>query len=158
MEEEEEIEEESGFMPEPRESDYPVYRMTWADTRLLIGKLGLTAMMEGDDPDRHFFYTDEETWRKIIPYLTYPGEYYAWEERRDCDDYSKKASADSSFYYGLNCLQVWGNTPLGFHAFNMVLVLPDKWKLFEPNASFECAGELLDLKNEYGWEPVKWKP
>jgi len=155
--EEEVTEEEGNFLPEPKKFDYPVSSLNWTAIRKELQALGLGEMTD-DMPDKDFFFTDEEGWERIFPELTYPAEYFADFERRDCDDYSKKASADSSFYYGLNCLQVWGNTPYGFHAFSMVRLSSGDWKLFEPNASFECAGELLGLKNKYGWEPIKWKP
>ena len=109
-------------------------------------------------PDKHFFYTDDASWELIQKSLTYPADYFVSVERKDCDDYSKKASADGSFYYGLNVLQAWGDSPEGFHAFNLVMVNLNSWRVFEPNAGFACAGKLMELANKDGWLVRKWKP
>jgi len=144
--------------PESLPSDYPVYKMTWKDIQSELTALGLELMEKsGNLPDTDFFYTDELSWSSLIHYLTYSADMYADFERRDCDDYSKKASADSSFLFGLNTIQVWGNTPYGYHAFDGVKT-ENGWKIFEPNAGFPTAGELLNFENEYGWEPKKYKP
>lgn len=135
---------------------YPLFRKTWQDVKGNLDDLGLICM-ESSLPDYEFFYTDILSWQVIFKNLIYPAQYFAEIERKDCDDYSKKASADSSFYYGLNCLQVWGDTPEGYHAFNMIMIAPGIWRVFEPNAGFECAGELLLLDNKYGWKPKQWK-
>jgi len=88
------------------------------------------------------------------------GEFIAGDVAiKNCDDYSKWANADSSKRFRLNgCVQLWGNSPYGFHAFSGVITGPDTIRIFEPNASFPCAGELLMIPNVYGWEPTKWKP
>jgi hypothetical protein len=112
--------------------------------------------MDDNLPDVNFYYTDSADWKKIIPYLTYSAEYYAESERKDCDDYSKKASADASFYLGLNVIQAWGTMPDGYHAFNLVKT-DTGYMVFEPNAGWECAGELLELDNKYEWKADKWK-
>ena len=149
------VEEKPSFLTE----DYPVLETTWAEVIVSLSKTGLTAMIATSDiPDYSFFYTDAGHWKKIIKHLTYPAIFYQQEERKDCDDYSKKASADSSFYFGLNCLQAWGDSALGYHAYNLLMVAPDAWKVFEPNGSFDVSGKLLDLDNRQGWIPRKWKP
>lgn len=145
------------FMPEEEKSDFPVYTLPWAEVQTSLLSIGLMPM-EAEMPDVSFFSTHEEYWRQLLKHLTYPSRYFPDRERKDCDDYSKKASADSSFYFGLDCLQVRGNTPIGYHAFNMVMVSPGKWKVFEPDAGKECAGQLLDLDNKFGWRAEKWKP
>ncbi|MAH46913.1 hypothetical protein CMI37_13870 [Candidatus Pacearchaeota archaeon] len=145
------------FVPPEKDSDYPVYELPWATVLGLLEDMGLTRITN-ELPDRAFYYTDEDTWNELLPNLVYPPEYYAEQERRDCDDYSKKASADSSFFYGLNCLQVWGDSEAGYHAFNMVMVLRNEWRLFEPNSSFPVAGKLMLPTNEHGWRARKWMP
>lgn len=150
------------FMPADIPSDFPFYSLTWPEVVESLDALGLKRM-DTDLPDKKYFSTDESTWLKLLPGLTYPGKYFAERERKDCDDYAKKASADSSFYYGLNCLQVWGHTPIGLHAFNLVLVgarhaVPSQWRVFEPDATKQCSGKLLELNNTFGWKPEKWKP
>lgn len=136
--------------------DYPIFRMAWQDARKSLDDLGLV-WMDTKLPDANFFYTNESSWQKIFKNLIYPATRFTEVERKDCDDYSKKASADSSFYYGLNCLQSWGDSPAGYHAFNMIMVAPYIWRIFEPNSGFECAGELLKLDNKYGWKAKDWK-
>ncbi len=136
-------------------SEYPVYKKSWQEIRQSLEDLGLL-WMENALPDTEFFYTDEFYWQEMFKNLIYPADHFAELERKDCDDYSKKASADSSFYYGLNCLQVWGDTPGGYHAFNMIKG-DDEWRIFEPNSGWECAGELLLIDNKYGWIPRQWK-
>jgi hypothetical protein len=137
--------------------DIPVFVKSWEEVWTELANLGLVAMVAFRDmPDSYMYHTNLSNWETIFRYLTYSAEYYV-SGRCDCDDYSKKASADSSFYLGLNVIQDWGNTPLGYHAFNMVRTV-EGWKIFEPNAGFVCAGELMDIKNNYKWEPVKWKP
>jgi len=148
------------FMPPVRASLSPVYTLPWSEVFAMLTELRLVPMVAaGDLPDAQFYFTTLANWRHLVKYLTYPAEFYAQQERLDCDDYSKKASADSSFYYGLNCLQVWGDTPDGmYHAFNMVLAYPREWRIFEPNAIYPHAGALLKLRNKYGWIARKWKP
>tara|TARA_Y100000310_G_scaffold276879_1_gene294330 strand:+ start:3638 stop:4174 length:537 start_codon:yes stop_codon:yes gene_type:complete len=155
-----EIVEQESFMPNPEVSDFPVYGESWGDTRKSLEDLGMFPMTE-DMPDKMFYYTDLSVWEQILISLTFSGDIFAEEERRDCDDYSKLASAVSGFVYGLNCVQAWGESPYGYHAYNMVKI-PDgegsAWRVFEPNAGFEVAGELFEFKNTYGWNAQKWKP
>ncbi len=145
-----------GCTPTIYPNDYNIYSMNYSTVRDELTALGIICM-DNNLPDINFYYTDISRWQEIIKYLTYSAEYYSQSERKDCDDYSKKASADSSFNFGLNTIQAWGHTPNEYHAFNLVKTL-DGYMIFEPNAGFECAGELMELNNKYGWSPDKWKP
>ena len=139
-------------------ADYPVFVLPWSDVMKRLTELGLTPMTL-DMPDVHMFYTDRPHWAQIMRHLIYSAEPYSKIERRDCDDYSKKASADSSFYFGLGCIQVWGDSPYGYHAYNLVFAGTKTVLIFEPNAGFEeVAGELMALDDKRGWHPRKWKP
>jgi len=140
-------------------ADYPVYQIRWEDLKTVMDSYNLELMLKDQfKPDSYIYFTGRLDWDKLLPYLTYSAELYAEVERRDCDDYSKKASADAAWLFGLGCIQVWGDTPYGRHAFNLVITSPTTVKIFEPNAGFECAGELMDLENEYGWKADSWKP
>ncbi|MBU0778210.1 hypothetical protein KKH23_05965 [Patescibacteria group bacterium] len=138
--------------------EYVVHEMSWEDLVKLLGDNGLELMLKPKfKPDYNVYFTDEAGWSKIIPYLTYSAEVYVEWERRDCDDYSKKASADAGFNYGLFCAQAWGNCRYGVHAFNLVVTSPTTFKLFEPNAIFdEVAGRLIE-QGEESWQAKNWK-
>jgi len=144
--------------------EYKVYSIPYSDLANYLQGNGLINMVKSEyHPDNRVYFTSKEGWISLIPYLTFSAEVYADSERRDCDDYSKKASAEGAFKFGLEVIQVWGDTPLGPHAFNLVIYLDETdnfgCSLFEPNAGFECAGELLVFNNNsYGWIAKSWKP
>jgi len=159
-EKEEDVIGQADFMPTEMADSYPVFTASWSDIKKELTALGLKPMEHDEDvPDDFFYYTDEESWAKILPSLTYSPKYFPQVQRKDCDDYSKKASADSSFYFGFNCIQDWGYTPPGYHAFNLVKfgLGQKQWKIFEPNEGYECSGQLLPLNNTFGWVSRKWK-
>ena len=136
----------------------PVLQMPWSQAAAVLAGLGIEPMVQPQDmPDVDVYYTTEKQWKMLIPSLAYPADKYI-ASQTDCDDYSKKASADSSWHFGLNCIQAWGDTPYGYHAFNLVFISGIEVRIFEPNAGFECAGELMRLDNDYGWTPRRWKP
>ena len=108
--------------------------------------------------DYDFHYIKEEDWLIALPYLTYPANFYVAELDIDCDDYSRWGSSDCSKLFKVNAnLQCWGDTPYGYHAFSLALTGANSFKIFEPNAGFPCAGQLMNKDNEYGWLPKSWK-
>lgn len=137
------------------------YLVTWQEVVEYLESYGLTCMLkEGYRPDTGMTITDRKGWDKIVPNITYSGEYYV-AEVADCDDYSQKASADSGFYYRRKALQCWGDTPDGYHAFCLCLIADADHHiighvLFEPNAGFKCAGKTF-LPLENGYLPQSWK-
>jgi len=140
----------------------------YSEMRAKLEAVGLECMIKdkpGMKPDYWVACTERETWQKLVPYLTFPAEYYIGESP-DCDDYAKRASVEASFKFHLgSCLQAWGWRPDPSdpdkqvrHAFNLVY-LPDDEKLyalFEPNAGFIEAGQLFDY-GDFGYRPLQWK-
>jgi len=144
---------------EPKKpTDYKVFSMHWEDLVSLLTENGLEIMLKANfEPDYDIYYSDEEGWASIVPFLTYSAEYFAESERKDCDDYSKKAAADAGFDFGLYGVQAWGDSPYGRHAFDLAITSPTTFKLWEPNAGFvEVAGGLFE-QGEYGWRARSWK-
>jgi len=136
--------------------DYPRYEATWPDVVSELKSLGIELMLkDGFMPDFVVSYTDKESWDKIIPYLTFPADMYV-DGDADCDDYSKLASAKSAMSFKRNgCFQVWGDSPNGYHAFNIVKT-EKSYMLFEPNAGFKHTGELF-RNGQYGYLARSWK-
>lgn len=133
--------------PEPpieKPSGYPEFQIYWTQLKKDLAELGIECRLKDKfAPDAKVFYTDEESWAKIVPHLVYPAEYYV-SQAADCDEYAKKASVDASFEFQLNgCLQAWGRHDVA-HAFGLVITGPKTFKLFEPNAGFPWAGQLFD--------------
>jgi len=135
---------------------YPVYKLPWAELIRFLLVLDLQPMVNPEYvADSYVTYTDKDSWAKIIPFLVYPADLYV-EEVADCDDYSKWAAADSSKLFNLNgCLQCWGHMPLGYHAWNLVLI-EGGYKLFDANAGFPHAGQLFNPMDN-GYKPEAWK-
>lgn len=107
-------------------------------------------------PDYKVSYTDEAGWAKIVPYLVLPADLYVAGDA-DCDDYTKASSAKAALKFKRNgCLQCWGDTPLGPHAFGLVMTGEKTYKLFECNAGFEFAGRLFN-QGENNYLPKSWK-
>ena len=135
----------------------PILWIKFQELKVNLAELGLECRMRDDyQPDTWVAYTNEESWAKIIPFLTYSASYYV-AEGADCDDYARWAAVDASRIFKLNgCLEGWGLMPQGGHAWGLVMTSPKGYKLFEPNAGFEYAGELFANKdNEYNtksWE------
>jgi len=109
-------------------------------------------------PDYKKRYVDEATLMKMLPYLTYPADYYVAELEIVCDDYARWAAADARrIFHVSGVFEVWGQTSLGYHAFNLAVVAPDAYVLWEPNACFPFAGELFVRGGGYNYQPDKWK-
>ena len=121
-----------------------------------LGGMGLRVMLTSD-PDIKVFYPDEESLTRMLPFLTFSGEYYIANLDIDCDDYAMWAAAFSRLIFQRNGIyQAWGWMDLGYHAFNVAKVGENKYLLFEPNAAFPYAGEPFEIGvNNY--IPDKWK-
>ena len=136
--------------------DVPKEEATLLEVRQELKALGLVCMDESI-PDTRVFSTDETTLTKIIPFLTYPADYYVAELDIDCDDYSMWAAADARKIFKVNGVyQVWGHMLLGYHAWSIGRVSVGKYLLWEPNAGFDYAGELFKFGG-FGYNPEKWK-
>lgn len=136
--------------------DVPRQEMTWADLVSMLASHGLTLMLT-DQPDYKIRFTDEETLARMVPFLTYPADYYVAELEINCDDYARWAAADARRIFHIQGVyEVWGNTPYGYHAWSLGIIAFDEIRLFEPNAGFPMAGELF-IPGDYGYTPEKWK-
>lgn len=138
--------------------EVPRYETSWGEVKVELQNLGLRCMIKDEDiPDFKMFHTDETTLTKMIPFLTYPADYYVAFLEIDCDDYADWASADASRIFKISGVRkVWGWMPLGYHAWSISRIAPMRYKLFEPNAGFDCAGELFNF-GYFGYNPNKWK-
>ena len=132
------------------------YETTWLKVKAELEALGLKCMAS-DAPDTKVFYVSETSLAKMIPFLTYPADYYVAELDIDCDDYSKWAASDASRIFKVNGIwEVWGMTPLGYHALSLAKLTGNKYKLWESNAGFEYAGTVFSF-GDYEYTPNKWK-
>lgn len=133
--------------------DFNRYQILYGDAITFLKSQGLEYYSVA--PDYWVGYTDEEGWRKIVPHLVQPaGDYVA--EVHDCDDYAEYASALCSKKFKLNgCFKIRGDTPLGPHAWNLVLTGKNSYKLFDSNAGFPFAGELFD-NGTHGYIGKTW--
>lgn len=136
---------------------YPLFDVSWNDLVAELEALGLPCMLKpGHMPDSLVRHTDEESWARIMPFLVYPADYYV-EGVADCDDYARWAAADSSKLFKLNgCLECWGDSQWGYHAFSLIRVAPNEYRISEPNAGAPWAGELLK-PGEQGYNPRFWR-
>ena len=140
-----------------------------------LKELGLELMLKAKfQQDRYIYHVGLAGWEKLVPYLVISGKSYLFPpespiqriltpEAPDCDDYSKRASATAAFEFGVSCLGCQGATPYkseknptGRHAFNLVRVGDGDYRIFEPNAAFEEAGELFRF-GEHGYIPDAWR-
>lgn len=136
---------------------FPILSMPYMDVKRQMDALGIEWINKDKFvPDMLFLYTDVASWQRLTPFLVQPASLYV-EEGDDCDDYAKWASAQCSRLFKLNgCLEIWGDMPDGYHGFNAVIIGPGKFKLLEPNAGWEYAGELFDAQ-EHGYIPEAWR-
>jgi len=142
---------------EPKPQVKQIIAVPWDTVVAELKGLGLVLInKDGFQPDYYIQYVDEEDWQKLVPFLTFSGEYYVLgiEPLPDCDDYAKKASVEAAFKFHVSCLETWGDTPYGRHAFSLVKVGEKAYRIFEPNAGFEEAGELFKF-GEY--RPDCWR-
>ncbi len=138
-------------------SDLASYDIGWHDLKAELEALGVQCMLKAEHvPDSFVWHTDEENWARIMPFLVYPADLYV-EGVADCDDYARWAAADSSKLFKLNgCLECWGDSPWGYHAYSLVRVAPGEYRISEPNAGAPWAGELLRF-GSHGYRPLFWR-
>lgn len=136
---------------------YPVFEIGWFGLITELRDLGVELMLKLDHvPDNTVKHTDEESWAKIMPFLVYPADYYV-EQVADCDDYARWATADSSRLFKLNgCLECWGDSQWGYHAYSLIRVAPGEYRISEPNAGAPWAGDLLKF-GQHGYNPKFWR-
>ena len=136
--------------------DLPDYEIAFTDVNAELASLGIEYMRKPHFVNDYTYnYTDEDGWNKIVPYLTFPADWYI-NDRAKCNTYAMLAVCKALFVYGLNVFETWGMTPMGYHAFCMVRLSDGRFKLFESNAGFEYAGELFNI-GEHGYVPNGWE-
>ena len=135
---------------------FPIHTMRYSELILELKARGIDWMCKAlYVPDYEVRYTNLASWKLIAPYLVSPADKYV-EEGCDCDEYAKMASAKCAFDFGLNgCLECYGQTPDGSHAFNLLVSLEDFF-LVEINAGFSIAGEVFPLGG-HGYTAKAWK-
>jgi hypothetical protein len=155
---------EAFIMPEELESSYPVYAVPWKQICEELADLGLTEMEEySDRPDNVFYHTDEEALRKMLPFITFERKPFPQTERKDCDEYTAKSSADLRFRFGIMGLRIhgWykssGMKEEELHAFCGSRTQYGKWLFWEPNRGLPASGLLFGMKNGLGYRPIRWK-
>lgn len=138
--------------------EVPRQEMTWQGMVEMLSSHGLTLMLSSSSvPDYKVRFANEETLAKMVPFLTYPADYYIAELEINCDDYARWAAADARRIFRIQGVyEAWGWTPLGYHAWSLGIIDFDKYRLFEPNAGFPFAGELFE-SGENSYMPEKWK-
>jgi hypothetical protein len=152
------IEKPEEFMPAETISEYPVQGISWRQMCDELIEMGLESMESySDRPDVTCYYTDEESLKAMLPYLTYDKKLFPEKERKDCDDYTIKSCADLRFYFGIMGLQIHGWYGKEYHAFCAARVPGGKWVFWEPNKSFNSSVKLFGMKNEFGYKPERWK-
>ena len=136
---------------------YPTFDISWFDLVAELEELGVKLMLKPEYvPDSAVRHTDEVSWALIAPHLVYPADYYV-EGVVDCDDYARWASTDSSKLFKMNgCLECWGDSKWGYHAYGLVRVAPKEYRVFESNAGAPYAGQLMKF-GENGYMPKSWK-
>jgi len=138
-------------------TNYPTFDITWSELKSELGVLGIQCMLKSEHiADDFIRHTDKENWTKIMPFLVYSADYYV-SGVADCDDYSRWAAADSSRLFKLNgCLECWGESKWGYHAYNLIRIAPNEYRISEPNAGAPWAGELLKFGEE-SYLPQYWR-
>ena len=151
------LEEELAVLKPNYPSGFPIFNIRYLDMRHELEDMGLVCQMKNQYvPDTWVPYTTKADIEQIIPFLTYPADYYVYQGA-DCEDYCKWAHVDATriFKLGYSVIQVWGDTPLGSHGFNLVKT-QEGYFSFEPNAGFDFAGTLFLIgENEY--YPQSWR-
>lgn len=137
---------------------YPVFDINWSDLVMELHTLGVELMLKPEHiPDTIIRHTDEENWGKIVPFLVYPADYYV-EQVADCDDYARWAAADSSKLFKLNgCLECWGDSLWGYHAYSLFRIAPLQYRVSEPNAGVRDFAGVLMKFGERGYKPKYWR-
>jgi hypothetical protein len=143
----------------------PRQKMLWQDLVDMLAAHGLTAMLS-HPPDYKIRFTNEETLAKMVPFLTYPADYYVAELEINCDDYARWAAADARRIFHIQGVyEAWGWITVPYetgerreyHAWSLGITGFDRFKIFENNAGFPFAGELFDVGQKYDYHPEKWK-
>lgn len=98
--------------------------------------------------DSKYYYTKAEDWAGVFNYIYFKfnmPKYLA--DRMDCDDFAMLLKGLVTSFFGLNCFGVvFGNTPMGYHGWN-VFRTDEGWLQFEPQT-----GKFFKM-NKRGYRP-----
>lgn len=142
-------------------SGFPTFKVRFREMADELADLGIECQYKVKfKPDTYVLHTTIEAMAKIVPFLTYSGEYSAYQGA-DCDDYAIWAFADGSklFQLGYAVFPVWGDMPLGKHAWAGTKVrigTKVEFRYWEPNAGYPYAGVLFKA-SEHGYYPKSWR-
>ena len=100
------------------------------------------------DHYQDYYYLESSQWAEVFNYIYFVYDMPSYLVARfDCDDWAILLKGLVSSFFGLNAFAVvFGKTPMGYHAFNM-LRTEDGWLLFEPQT-----GDIFEL-GQRGYEP-----
>ena len=100
------------------------------------------------DHYQDYYYLESSQWAEVFNYIYFVYDMPSYLVARfDCDDWAILLKGLVSSFFGLNAFaEVFGKTPMGYHAFNM-LRTEDGWLLFEPQT-----GDIFEL-GQRGYEP-----
>ena len=100
--------------------------------------------------DSKYCYTRAEDWAEIFSYI-----YFVFDmpkylvDRMDCDDFAVLLKGLVTSFFGLNCFGVvYGNTPMGYHSWN-VFRTEETWLQFEPQTGEFFKMNKRDYKPEW---------
>ena len=149
---------------EPQLPKIKTYSVPWYHIKQYLVNQGLECMIKDKYAgDNMISLPTLAGLKKMTPYLVFPAQNVG--EGCDCDDYAKMASATASFKFKVSgYFQVWGEMPLGGHAWNLAVYISfndDGIAQFghfycEPNAGFVYAGELFS-EGEHGYMGKSFK-
>jgi len=95
-----------------------------------------------------YYYVSAKDWAEIFSYIYFEFDMPSFTQARfDCDDFAILLKALVSYLFRLNCFGfVLGNTPMGYHAWNLFRT-DDDWLCLEPQT-----GNIFPL-GERGYTP-----
>ena len=100
------------------------------------------------DHFQDYYFLESSQWADVFDYIYFVFDMPSYMVARfDCSDFAILLKGLVSSFFGLNAFAVvFGKTPRGYHAFNM-LRTEDDWLLFEPQT-----GDIFEL-GQRGYEP-----
>jgi len=100
------------------------------------------------DHFQDYYYVSAKDWAEVFSYIYFEFDMPSYiESRMDCDDFAILLKALVSYQFKLNCFGfVLGNTPMGYHAWN-IFKTDNGWLQLEPQT-----GKFFEL-GEHGYEP-----
>lgn len=131
------------FQPIIHIPSFKEYTISGVELQSGLEEIGLTLPM--GRLDSWYYYTDLEGWLNVIYNMLFKSVLYKYD-KFDCENYALKAMNASAEKYGLNAFGMTiGDTPLGRHGFNILLIHEMGFHLWEPNDGFELSGAVFEI-------------